>query len=129
MERFAAFAADHQRGVEEFVAIKSETAKAFMAAEEARGVSPKTWNDALKLLRATFKHLHPHLTDGMEPVSRLGDQSSQTVELGTGTKTVQEYKRLLRTQAKECVGSRLEGEGDCVCGDRPGETGTWDPIR
>ncbi|MCZ7636723.1 MAG: hypothetical protein M5U12_12235 [Verrucomicrobia bacterium] len=54
LERFAAFAADRQRGVEEFVAIKPETAKAFMDAEAERGVSPKTWNDALKLLRATF---------------------------------------------------------------------------
>ena len=54
LERFAAFARDHQPGVEEFVAIKPETAKAFMAAEEARGLSPATWNQTLKLLRSTF---------------------------------------------------------------------------
>ncbi len=42
-----------------------------MAAEAARGVSPKTWNDSLKLLRATFKHLHSHLTDGMNPFHGL----------------------------------------------------------
>ena len=59
LERFAAFVARHQRGAVEFVAVKPETARAFMKAEEARGVSPKTWNDTLKLLRATFKHLHP----------------------------------------------------------------------
>ena len=30
-----------------------------MEAESARGVSAKTWNDTLKLLRAIFKHLQP----------------------------------------------------------------------
>jgi hypothetical protein len=63
LERFTVFAADPQRGVEEIVVIKPEMAKAFMDAEAERRVSPKTWNDALKLLRATFKQkqLHPHL--------------------------------------------------------------------
>jgi integrase len=79
LERFATFAAEHQRGVKEFVEVKSETAKAFMAAEEARGVSPKTWNDTLKLLRATFKHLHPHLTDGSNPFHGLVTKSTETV--------------------------------------------------
>ncbi len=79
LERFATFAADHQRGVEEFVAIKPETAKAFMDAEAERGVSPKTWNDSLKLLRATFKHLHPNLTDGMNPFHGLVTKATETV--------------------------------------------------
>jgi len=57
LESFADFATAHQRGIKEFVEVKPETARAFMASEEARGVSPKTWNDVLKLLRATFKHL------------------------------------------------------------------------
>jgi integrase len=61
------------------VAIKPETAKAFMDAEAERGVSPKTWNDALKLLRATFKHLHPHLTDGMNPFHGLVTKATETV--------------------------------------------------
>jgi len=65
--------------VTEFVAVKSETAKAFMAAEEARGVSPKTWNDTLKLLRATFKHLHPHLNDGSNPFHGLVTKATETV--------------------------------------------------
>jgi integrase len=79
LERFATFAAEHQAGVEEFVAIKPETAKAFMDAEAARGVSPKTWNDSLKLLRATFKHVHPHLTDGMNPFHGLVTRATETV--------------------------------------------------
>jgi integrase len=59
--------------------VKPETAKAFMASEEARGVSPKTWNDTLKLLRATFKHLHPQLNDGSNPFHGLVTKASETV--------------------------------------------------
>ncbi len=47
LERFAAFVADHQPNADEFVTVKPETAKAFVAAEQERGVSPKTWNDTL----------------------------------------------------------------------------------
>ena len=50
-----------------------------MKAEEARGVSPKTWNDTLKLLRATFKHLHPHLNDGSNPFHGLVTKATETV--------------------------------------------------
>jgi len=79
LERFAAFARDNQPGVEEFVAIKPETAKAFMAAEEARGMSPATWNQTLKLLRSTFKHLHPHLAEGMNPFHSLLTKAAETI--------------------------------------------------
>ena len=79
LNRFAAFVAEHQTDVTEFVAVKPETAKAFMASEEARGVSPKTWNDTLKLLRATFKHLHPQLNDGSNPFHGLVTKASETV--------------------------------------------------
>ena len=41
LERFSKFATDHQRGVTEFIAVKPDTAKAFMEAEAARGVAPK----------------------------------------------------------------------------------------
>ncbi|HNQ90197.1 MAG TPA: hypothetical protein PKM73_16395 [Verrucomicrobiota bacterium] len=99
LERFAAFAADHQRGVQEFVAIKPETAKAFMDAEAARGVSPKTWNDALKLLRATFKHLHPHLTDGMNPFHGLVTKASETVNREPFT--VEELKAITEACAQD----------------------------
>jgi hypothetical protein len=38
LERFAPFVAEHQRDATEFVAVKPDTAKAFMAEEEAQGV-------------------------------------------------------------------------------------------
>jgi integrase len=99
LERFTTFAAEHQRGVKEFVAVKSETAKAFMAAEEARGVSPKTWNDTLKLLRATFKHLHPHLPDGSNPFHGLVTKSTETVNREPFT--VEELKAITEACAQD----------------------------
>ncbi len=99
LERFAAFAADHQRGVQEFVAVKPETAKAFMDAEAERGVSPKTWNDSLKLLRATFKHLHPHLTDGMNPFHGLVTKATETVNREPFT--VEELKTITEACASD----------------------------
>lgn len=37
--------------------VTREMAISFLAAETERGITGKTWNDELKLLRATFKHL------------------------------------------------------------------------
>jgi integrase len=99
LERFSAFVADHQPDAAEFVAVKPETAKAFMAAEEARGVSPKTWNDALKLLRATFKHLHPHLNDGSNPFHGLVTKATETVNREPFT--VEELKAILDACAED----------------------------
>jgi integrase len=79
LERFASFVAKHQPDALEFVGVKPETARAFMEAEETRGVSPKTWSDTLKLLRATFKHLHPHLNDGSNPFHGLVTKAAETV--------------------------------------------------
>ena len=50
-----------------------------MGAEAAQGVAPKTWDDSLKLLRSTFKHLHPHLLKGSNPFRRLVTKASKTV--------------------------------------------------
>jgi len=76
---FADFAVRSQRGIRDFVEVKPETAKAYMAAEGKRGVAPKTWNDILKLLRATFKHLHPHLNDGSNPFHGIVTKATETV--------------------------------------------------
>ena len=79
LEKFAAFVAEHQKGVTEFIAVKPATARAFMDAEAERKVSPKTWNDTLKLLRATFKHLHSQLADGSNPFHGLVTKATETV--------------------------------------------------
>lgn len=40
--------------------VSSAHARGFMEAQEARGVSPKTWNVYLSTLRSVFKRLDPH---------------------------------------------------------------------
>jgi integrase len=79
LERFAKYVFEHQKGAVEFVAVTPKTAKDFMTAEEARGISPKTWNDTLKLLRTTFKHLHPSLNDGSNPFHGLITKATETI--------------------------------------------------
>jgi integrase len=96
---FADFAARCQRGVRDFVEVKPDTAKAFMASEEKRGVAPKTWNDILKLLRATFKHLHPHLNDGSNPFHGIVTKATETVNREPFT--VEEMKAILEACADD----------------------------
>jgi integrase len=97
LKRFASWVAEHQPDATEFVAVKPETAKAFMEAEVKREVSPKTWNDMLKLLRATFKHLHPHLSDGSNPFHGLVTKATETVNREPFT--VEELKAITETCA------------------------------
>lgn len=99
LERFAKFVAEHQRGATEFIEVKPATAKAFMEAEADRNVSPKTWNDSLKLLRATFKHLHPHLSDGSNPFHGLVTKASETVNREPFT--VEELKAIAEACAND----------------------------
>jgi hypothetical protein len=69
-----------------------------MDAEAKREVSPKTWNDTLKLLRATFKHLHPHLTDGQQPFHGLVTKATETVNREPFS--VEELKAIVDTCAQ-----------------------------
>jgi len=99
LTRFAEFVAENQTGATEFIEVKPATAKAFMDAEADRNVSPKTWNDTLKLLRATFKHLHPQLAEGSNPFHGLVTKASETVNREPFT--VEELKAILDTCAND----------------------------
>ena len=57
LARFATFICARNPDADDMGAVTPELAAAFLDAEERRGVTAKTWNDTLKLLRATFKHL------------------------------------------------------------------------
>lgn len=59
LRRFATFIGERCLDADELAAVARDHVAAFMEAETTRGVSPKTWNDTLKLLRGTFKHLQP----------------------------------------------------------------------
>src|SRR6188768_1681017 len=56
---FGAFVREKFPAIEDLDSMTREHARAFMDAEEVRGVVVKTWNDTLKLLRMTFRHLAP----------------------------------------------------------------------
>lgn len=60
LRRFVAFVKAGWPRVTELPGVTKEIAQAFMKAEEARGITNKTWNDSLKLLRATCKYLLPN---------------------------------------------------------------------
>lgn len=77
LARFTAFVRAQNPKAEEISHITRETAGAFMKAEEARGVTAKTWNDTLKLLRAAYKYLLP--AGGINPFSNLPTRETETV--------------------------------------------------
>lgn len=112
LERFATFVATAQPGAKEFVEVKPETAKDYMTAEEARGLSPKTWNDTLKLLRATFKHLHPHLSAGSNPFHGLVTKATETVNREPFT--VEEMKMILEVCAEDDFSRPVIVAGMCT---------------
>lgn len=57
LTRFVTYLQGRYPQISKMHEVSEEAAKEFLAAEYARGVTDKTWNDTLKLLRATFKHL------------------------------------------------------------------------
>jgi len=77
LKRFA----DHVRlenpKVLEIAQITRTMARAFMDAEAKRGVTGKTWNDTLKLLRATFRYQLP--AGGINPFSDTPTRETETV--------------------------------------------------
>jgi len=99
LQRFVDFAEEKQPHTKEFATVTPETARAFMDAEEARGMSPKTYNDTLKLLRATFKHLHPQLNEGSSPFHGLVTKETETVN--REPYSVEELRFILEASKKD----------------------------
>ena len=81
-------------------------------------VSPKTWNDTLKLLRATFKHLHPQLNDGSNPFHGLVTKASETVNREPFT--VEELKAITEACADDNFIRPVIVTGMCTA-MRPGD--------
>jgi len=77
LNRFAAFVRQENPKVLEIAQITRTMARAFMDAEAKRGVTGKTWNDTLKLLRATFKYLLP--AGGINPFADTPTRETETV--------------------------------------------------
>lgn len=77
--RFQKFMAEKYPAATKLVQVTTAIANAFMDEETARKVSPKTWNDTLKLLRAAFKHLQPETGAFLNPFGRIPTREAETV--------------------------------------------------
>ena len=77
LERFVKFVQETYPKANELILVNQTIARAFMDAEAERGVASKTWNDTLKLLRATYKHLMP--PGGINPFENMPTKETETV--------------------------------------------------
>ena len=77
LTRFAVFVRHENPKAVEMAHVTRSVARAFMDAEAKRGVTGKTWNDTLKLLRATFKYLLP--AGGINPFAGTPTRETETV--------------------------------------------------
>ena len=77
LTRFATFVRKENPKVLEIAQVSRTMARAFMDAETKRGVTGKTWNDTLKLLRATFRYLLPG--GGINPFADTPTRETETV--------------------------------------------------
>jgi integrase len=77
LTRFVVFVRHENPKAVEMAHVTRSVARAFMDAEAKRGVTGKTWNDTLKLLRATFKYLLP--AGGINPFAGTPTRETETV--------------------------------------------------
>ena len=77
LARFTAFIRAQNPKAEEISHVTRDMARAFMEAEETRGVTAKTWNDTLKLLRASYKYLLP--AGSINPFSGVPTRETETI--------------------------------------------------
>lgn len=77
LARFTKSVHDQDGRISELGNVSRDVARAFLAEEAGRGVSPKTWNDTLKLLRAVYKHLMP--PGSMNPFLDVPTRDTDTV--------------------------------------------------
>jgi len=77
LKRFAQFVRDENVKATEVAHVTRSVAQSFLDAESKRGVTGKTWNDILKLLRTTFKHLLP--IGAINPFSNVPTRETETI--------------------------------------------------
>ena len=79
LNRFSRFMEAFHPKVTEFIGVQEDIAIEFMEGEAARGISPKAYNDILKLLRSTFRNLHPDIPDGQNAFARIPTKPTETI--------------------------------------------------
>jgi integrase len=76
LNEFVRFVAENAPGTTKAHLVTRELALNYLKAQQERGMTAKTWNDRLKLLRSTFKHL-PDLPDN--PFANIPEREVETV--------------------------------------------------
>ena len=79
LKRFSTFMAAHYPAVTNLVQTTTTMARAFMDHEAARDISPKTWNDTLKLLRGAFKNAQPETGAISNPFTHIPTRTAETI--------------------------------------------------
>ena len=77
LKRFAEFVRSENVKATEIAHVTRSVARSFLDAESKRGITAKTWNEILKLLRTTFKHLLP--VGAINPFSNLPTRETETI--------------------------------------------------
>ena len=77
LKRFAEFSHHENAKITEIAYVTRSIAQSFLDAETKRGITAKTWNDMLKLLRGTFKHLLP--VGAINPFSNMPTKETETI--------------------------------------------------
>lgn len=77
LNRFVDFVRDRNTKADELGHITRQMARSFLDAEASRGVTSKTWNDTLKLLRATCKYLLPG--GSINPFTAIPTRETETI--------------------------------------------------
>ena len=60
LRQFADFIRQNYPGTEDLAAVQSKHVQVFLDNEAKRGISPRTWNITLKLLKTVFRRLEPN---------------------------------------------------------------------
>jgi integrase len=77
LTRFVEFVRSENLKATEIAHVTRSVAQSFLDAESKRGVTGKTWNEILKLLRATFNHLLP--IGAINPFSNVPTRETETI--------------------------------------------------
>ena len=78
-DRFACYMAEAAPNIIETGALTSAHFKGFMEAERARGVSARTWNETLSILRGTLAKIDPHSVGFAEYLKVLPKSDEETI--------------------------------------------------
>lgn len=77
--RFTGYMEETAPNVKETGALTKEHFRGFMEAERARGVSPRTWNSTLSILRGTLAKVDPHSVGFAEYFKALPKDDENTI--------------------------------------------------